>query len=226
MNELLSFENVSKSFSPTATHRNNVISSLSFCLNKNESLAIIGKSGSGKSTILNLIAGLEKADEGTIKIENQNINELSSDELSDIRLKKIGYIFQFFNLLPTLSLFENITVPGYILGLPKSELENRANLLIDQVGLTKTSASRLPHEISGGESQRGAIARALFCNPSILLADEPTGNLDSVNANKILEIFKEIPENFNTSIILVTHDDETKNIANRVLTLEDGKIIR
>ncbi len=225
METILSLKNVSKFFGSSQHARREVVKSISFNLKRKESIAIIGKSGSGKSTILNMIAGLEKPDEGIIDIEGQNINTLTSDSISDIRLKKIGYVFQFFNLLPTLSLSENIKVPGFILGLSKAEIDKRALKYIDRVGLSKNTVSRLPHEISGGESQRGAIARALFCNPTILLADEPTGNLDSESAEKILEIFKEIPNEFNTSLIVVTHDDDTKNIANRVLTLEDGKIV-
>ena len=185
-------------------------------------VAITGASGSGKSTLLGLLAGLDAPSSGEILIDGENITKMSEDGLATLRSNKLGFIFQSFHLIPSLTAFENILIPLEIRG-EKSGKERAANLL-EEVGLTNRG-HHYPNELSGGEQQRVAIARAFANNPKILLADEPTGNLDSRNGQHIFELMTALHDDKKTTLILVTHDQELAEKAERQIRLRDGKII-
>lgn len=197
---------------------------ISMSIKKGEFLAIVGASGSGKSTILNLIGCLDVPTEGNIFLEGQNISELSESDLAKIRGKKIGFIFQMFNLYPTLNVLENIKLPMRIHEFDANEIEKQALKLIKLVGL-EHRVNHLPSQLSGGEKQRVAIARALSTNPSMILADEPTGNVDSKVEKEIMEFLVKLHKKEKRTIVVVTHDANVTNYAERVTHLKDGKII-
>ena len=184
-------------------------------------VAVTGASGSGKSTLLGLIAGLDAASAGTIKIDADEITSLGEDALARIRSKKIGFVFQSFHLIPSLTAYENILIPMEILGL--RDVEARASALLDQVDLTNRG-HHYPAELSGGEQQRVAIARAFANSPKILLADEPTGNLDSKNGQHIFDLMRDLHRQNNVSLILVTHDAGLAGQAQRRIVLTDGRV--
>ena len=186
-------------------------------------VAIVGPSGSGKSTILGLIAGLDAPTEGRILIDGADLSSLGEDELARLRGERIGFVFQFFHLLPSLTAFENVLVPMEIFGLDNAEQKSRE--LLVEVGLAERT-HHYPSQLSGGEQQRVAIARALANDPSILLADEPTGNLDANNGQHIVELILKIHERRGTTIVLATHDVELANRADRILVLKGGRIDR
>jgi putative ABC transport system ATP-binding protein len=190
---------------------------------RGEMVSIVGASGSGKSTLLNLIGGLDRPTSGAISIDGQNIARLSDDDLTRLRRDKIGFIFQFFNLLPSLSCMENVALPLHLKGLPKRETTARARELLDLVQLGHR-LDHLPDELSGGERQRVAIARALAFHPPILLADEPTGNLDSMNTARIMEILIGIQKQRGMTLIVVTHENEIAHLAARQIRIRDGKV--
>ncbi len=187
--------------------------------------AIMGRSGSGKTTLLNLIGGLDKPDEGTIQIEGKNLADLSEEEVTAIRRTRIGFIFQSFALIPTFSAMENVELPLRIMGLDPRERRTRTRACLDMVGLLKWGDHR-PYEMSGGQQQRVAIARALANNPALILADEPTGELDTTTAREILDLFKTIIAEHNITFILVTHDPIIDEYADDVFEIEDGKIVK
>ena len=186
-------------------------------------LSVVGPSGSGKSTLLGLIAGLDAPTEGRILVGEVNLVELGEDELARLRGEKIGFVFQFFHLLPSLTALENVLVPLEIFGIPNAEKKSRA--LLDELGLSERS-HHYPSQLSGGEQQRVAIARALANDPPILLADEPTGNLDSANGQHIVEIILGIHERRGTTIVLATHDTEIARMSDVTLVLKAGRIDR
>jgi putative ABC transport system ATP-binding protein len=186
-----------------------------------QSLAITGPSGSGKSTLLGLIAGLDAPTEGTILIDGAEIGGLDEDALARLRGEKIGFVFQFFHLIPSLTALENVMVPMEIAG--RRDAATRAGALLDEVGLTKR-AHHYPAQLSGGEQQRVALARALSNEPRILLADEPTGNLDSANGRHILELIVGVHERRRTTVVLVTHDSSLAAMMEAQLVLRDGRI--
>jgi putative ABC transport system ATP-binding protein len=186
-------------------------------------VAIVGPSGSGKSTILGLIAGLDAPTEGRILIDGADLSSLGEDELARLRGERIGFVFQFFHLLPSLTAFENVLVPMEIFGLANAEKRSRE--LLDEVGLSERT-HHYPSQLSGGEQQRVAIARALANEPAILLADEPTGNLDANNGQHIVELILKIHERRHTTIVLATHDVELANKADRILVLKGGRVDR
>ncbi len=185
-------------------------------------IALTGASGSGKSTLLGLIAGLDAPTEGRITIDDDDITQMSEDGLADIRSRKIGFVFQSFHLIPSLTAFENILIPMEIRGL--SGARDRANLLLKDVDLTNRG-HHYPAELSGGEQQRVAIARAFANQPKILLADEPTGNLDSKNGRHIFELMTELHRTNNVTLVLVTHDAALAGQAQRQIILKDGLVI-
>ncbi len=191
-------------------------------IKKGDFVAIVGPSGSGKSTMMNMVGALDLATEGEIFLEGEDIEELEESELAQIRGRKIGFVFQTFNLIPTLTALENVMLPMTFQGLPKDEKIERAEEILEMVGLTNRK-DHFPNELSGGERQRVAISRALANNPEVILADEPTGNLDSKTGKEIMNIFKDLNKKGKT-IILVTHDLELTKYANKVLKLRDGKI--
>ena len=193
-------------------------------INKGEFVAIMGPSGSGKSTFMNIVGCLDIPNKGRIFLENRNISLLEESELAQIRGKKIGFVFQQFNLIPTFNALENVMLPMIFQNIPKKVREKRALDLLNQVGLKKR-IKHLPSELSGGEQQRIAIARALANDPEIILADEPTGNLDSKTGKEIIIILKELNKKGKT-IIVVTHDNDIAKCARKIIKLKDGRIIK
>ena len=191
---------------------------------RGELVAIVGPSGSGKSTLLNLIGGLDRPSSGTIAIEGENLAALSDDGLTRVRRDKIGFIFQFFNLLPTLNCMENVALPLHLRNWPRDKIEARSRELLKLVQLDHR-LDHLPDELSGGERQRVAIARALSVYPPILLADEPTGNLDTATGEEILKLVHELHQRLNSTILVVTHDLGVADQCQRILKLRDGKIV-
>ncbi len=200
-----------------------VLKNISFKVYKGEFLAIMGSSGSGKSTMMNILACLDSQYEGTYLLDGIDISKLTENQLSEIRNKKIGFIFQSFNLLPRLSALENVELPLVYSSVPKAERHKRAAELLEMVGL-KDRMHHKPNELSGGQRQRVAIARALVNDPSIILADEPTGNLDSKSEEEIIEILQELNRTGKT-IVIVTHEPNIGDIAQRKIVFKDGEII-
>jgi putative ABC transport system ATP-binding protein len=186
--------------------------------------SIIGPSGSGKSTLLNLIGGLDRPSTGDVRIDSQTLAGLSDDELTKVRRDKIGFIFQFFNLLPTLSCLENVGLPLHLRGWSRTRVHERATELLTLVQLGHRLA-HLPDELSGGERQRVAIARALSIYPPILLADEPTGNLDTQTGTEILALVQDLHVRFGSTVVIVTHDMKVAEICARTIVLRDGRVV-
>lgn len=199
-----------------------ILSNVSIEIPDGQFVALTGASGSGKSTLLGLIAGLDSASSGSILIDDKEITSMNEDGLAKIRSKKIGFIFQSFHLIPSLTAFENVLIPMEIAG--HGDARSRANLLLSDVGLTERG-HHYPNELSGGEQQRVAIARAFANEPSILLADEPTGNLDSKNGQHIFELMEDLHERRNVTLVLVTHDAALAGKAQRQVVLRDGVVI-
>jgi len=193
-------------------------------VDRGELVAIVGPSGSGKSTLLNLIGGLDRPSSGTIEIDDENLSKLSDDGLTRVRRDKIGFIFQFFNLLPTLNCLENVALPLHLRNWPREKTEARARELLQLVHLERR-IDHLPDELSGGERQRVAIARALSVYPPILLADEPTGNLDTGTGSEILKLVHDLHQRLNATILVVTHDLGVADQCQRILNLKDGRIV-
>jgi putative ABC transport system ATP-binding protein len=190
---------------------------------RGEMVSIVGPSGSGKSTLLNLIGGLDRPTSGEIRIDGQAIGALPDDDLTRLRRDKIGFIFQFFNLLPSLTCVENVALPLHLKGMSKRETEKRARELLDLVRLSER-VEHLPDELSGGERQRVAIARALAFYPPVLLADEPTGNLDSRTGAEILRLIHDLHDRLGATILIVTHDATVAESCPRTVTLRDARI--
>ena len=195
---------------------------VSFEIQPNEYLAIMGPSGSGKSTLMNLIGCLDTPSQGEYHLRNQLVSKMSDDALAEVRNKEIGFVFQTFNLLPRATALENVELPLVYAGIPKSERMDRARQALERVELGARMSHR-PNELSGGQRQRVAIARALVMGPAILLADEPTGNLDSTTGEEIMRLFERLHQAGNT-IILVTHERDIAEHAHRVIMIRDGKI--
>jgi ABC-type lipoprotein export system ATPase subunit len=189
-----------------------------------ELLALMGSSGSGKTTLLNLLSAIDVPTSGTVEIDGANIGTMSEKELTAFRREKIGIVFQFFNLMPTLSVIENVMLPSLLLKKNSKEIEARAKELIERVGLSHRLHHQ-PFQLSGGEMQRTAIARALMNNPAIIIADEPTGNLDSKNAEQVLSLIRTLAEEERKTFIIATHSKEVSEIADRTVVLKDGKIV-
>ena len=191
---------------------------------KTEFLAILGASGSGKSTLLNIIGALDFPDEGEVIIEGRSLSRMSDNELTLFRRRKVGYIFQFFNLFPHLTVWENVALPLLLDGESPRRIRGRIEEIVHAVGLTER-INHQPQALSGGEMQRVAIARALITKPEILLADEPTGNLDSRRGEAILNMIKDLSTKYERTVILVTHDHHASSIADKVVQLQDGLIV-
>ena len=200
-----------------------VIKGIDLHINKGEIVAIVGASGAGKSTLLQILGTLDKPDKGKVVIDNQDITSLNQKNLASFRNKKIGFVFQFHHLLPEFTALENICIPAFIAGMPKKEAADKAMALLEYLRLTER-ASHKPSMLSGGEQQRVAIARALINNPAIILADEPSGNLDSQNAKELHELFFSLREKTGQTFVIVTHNPTLANMADRALTIVDGKI--
>ena len=201
-----------------------VLDNVSLAIPRGEMIAIIGPSGSGKSTLLNLIGGLDRPTAGDVVVDGAPLARLSDDELTRVRRDKIGFIFQFFNLLPTLSSLENVGLPLHLRGWPRRKVDARARELLNLVQLGNRM-THLPEELSGGERQRVAIARALSIYPPILLADEPTGNLDTRTGGEILALIRDLHGRLGSTVVIVTHDMTVANSCGRTIALRDGRIV-
>lgn len=199
-----------------------VLKEISFSIQKNEYVALMGPSGSGKSTLMNLLGCLDTPTSGKYILNNQDVSQLSDDDLAQIRNKEIGFVFQTFNLLPRATALDNVALPLIYAGLSKSKREERAMEVLTEVGLSDR-VQHQPNELSGGQRQRVAVARALVNSPSIILADEPTGNLDTKTSHEIMGLFDTIHKAGNT-IILVTHEEDIAQHAHRIIRLRDGNI--
>ena len=189
---------------------------------RNKYVALMGPSGSGKSTLMNMLGCLDSPTSGRYVLNGQDVSALDDDALADIRNREIGFVFQTFNLLPRYSALENVALPMIYAGIPREQRETRASEVLTQVGLADRMDHK-PNELSGGQRQRVAVARALVMNPSIILADEPTGNLDTTTSHEVMELFSEIQQAGNT-VILVTHEEDIAACAHRTVRLRDGKI--
>ena len=219
---IITVDNISKTYKNGSLELQ-VLKNISFKVDKGEFLAIMGSSGSGKSTMMNILGCLDNQYEGKYILDGIDISKSSENELSEIRNKKIGFIFQSFNLLPRLTALENVELPLIYSSVPKEERHKRANELLEMVGLKDRTHHR-PNELSGGQRQRVAIARALVNNPSIILADEPTGNLDSKSEAEIIEILQKLNK-MGKTIVIVTHEPNIGEIAQRKIVFKDGEII-
>jgi putative ABC transport system ATP-binding protein len=197
---------------------------VSVAIARGEMVAVIGPSGSGKSTLLNLIGGLDRPSSGEVRIDGESLADLPDDGLTKVRRDKIGFIFQFFNLLPTLTCLENVGLPLHLRGWPRKRVEARARELLTLVQLGHR-LQHLPDELSGGERQRVAIARALSVYPPILLADEPTGNLDSATGAEILALIRDLHSRLGSTVVIVTHDMTVAHSCSRTIALRDGRIV-
>lgn len=217
---LIELENVNKEYKTEAT-RVKALDNVTFTVKKGEFMSIVGPSGSGKTTLLNLIGGLDKPSSGQVKISNMDTKKMSSSELDLMRLRKIGFVFQSFNLIPTLTALENVELVLSIAGHNNSEQKKRAEELLKLVGLGNRFDHK-PNQLSAGERQRVAIARALANNPDIILGDEPTGNIDSETGNQIMRLMRDLNKKINKTFIIVTHDPEIAKQTDRIIQLKDG----
>jgi lipoprotein-releasing system ATP-binding protein len=193
-------------------------------IRKGEIASIVGPSGSGKSTLLHILGTLDKGDSGTISMNNVLINSLNGKKLAAFRNKHIGFVFQFHHLLPEFTAVENVCIPGWLAGRKKTEVKEEAERLLNMLGLSHRMENK-PNQLSGGEQQRVAVARALINKPDIVMADEPTGNLDSVNAKELHQLFFDLRKQFNQTFLIVTHNEDLAQLSDRVLHMKDGKIV-
>lgn len=201
------------------------LTGVDFAVTKGDFVAVMGPSGSGKSTLLHLLGGLDEPTSGEITLANRPISRLSDDEVTIMRRRKVGFIFQFFNLVPTLTAAENVALPLLIDGQPIKQHQEKVNNLLDMVGL-QDRAGHKPDQLSGGQQQRVAIARAFVNDPEIVLADEPTGNLDSKSGTAVLDLLRRFCRDLSQTIVMVTHDPRAASYANQVIFLKDGNVIQ
>ena len=201
------------------------VNEISLSVQKGEFLALLGSSGSGKSTLLTMLAGLDRPTSGAIRVQERNLSELDAEELARYRRDSVGMVFQSFNLLPRMTLQENVELPLRLAEVDRRERESRVSEALERVGLGARGKHR-PSELSGGEQQRGALARALVNRPTILFADEPTGNLDSVNGEQILLLLREVQNSLGMTVLMVTHERPlAEKFANRIAVLSDGRLV-
>lgn len=216
---MIEANNIYKSFGNV-----DVLKGVNLCINKNEIVCIVGASGAGKSTLLQIIGTLEKADKGEIIIDGINVSSLNQRKMAAFRNQNIGFVFQFHHLLPEFTAFENICIPAYIAGVSKKEANERAMQLLDYMNLTDRKDHK-PSMLSGGEQQRIAVARALINKPSIVLADEPSGNLDSQSANELHKLFFDLRDKSGQTFIIVTHNPDLAKMADKTFSMKDGLIL-
>ena len=223
MSALIEFDNVCKYYQMGDTTVK-AADHISMKINKGEFVAIVGQSGSGKSTCMNIIGCLDVPTAGTYRLNGRDVGKMNKDELAEIRNEMLGFIFQQYNLLPKLSLLENVEVPLVYAGIPLAERKRRATASLERVGLGDKLRNK-PDQLSGGQQQRVSIARALAGNPAVILADEPTGALDSQTSRVVMDLFHELHEKYHKTIVLITHNPELAEECQRVLTLRDGLIV-
>ncbi|MGZ8557689.1 MAG: ABC transporter ATP-binding protein [Chitinophagaceae bacterium] len=216
---MISGKNIHKKYGVIA-----VLKGVDIDIQKGEVVSIVGPSGSGKSTLLHILGTLDKGDSGTVSMNNVLINSLNGKSLASFRNKHIGFVFQFHHLLPEFTALENVCIPGWLAGRKKAEVKIGAEKLLTMLGLSQRMENK-PNQLSGGEQQRVAVARALINNPDIVMADEPTGNLDSVNAKELHQLFFDLRKQFNQTFLIVTHNEELAQLSDRVLHMKDGKIV-
>lgn len=201
-----------------------VLKGVDISIEAGEIVSIVGSSGAGKSTLLHILGTLDKPDNGVVTLNNQRIDQLTGNALANFRNKNIGFIFQFHHLLPEFTALENVCIPGWIAGDKKRDTASRAKTLLDTLGLSERLENK-PHQLSGGEQQRVAVARALINNPSIVMADEPTGNLDSENGRELHQLFISLRDQFKQSFLIVTHNEELAQMSDRIVQMKDGYIM-
>jgi len=201
-----------------------VLRSVDFDINKGEIVCIVGSSGAGKSTLLHILGTLDTPDSGTVTLEGKQIGSLKGNKLASFRNKHIGFVFQFHHLLPEFTAVENVCIPGWIAGGKKREVSDRAVSILHSLGIGERLQNK-PQQLSGGEQQRVAVARALINNPSIIMADEPTGNLDSARAKELHQLFIDLRNQYNQTFLIVTHNEELAQMSDRIVHMRDGKII-
>ena len=216
---MLVAENIKKSYGVLE-----VLKGINLSIGKGEIISIVGSSGAGKSTLLHILGTLDQSDTGSLTINNQDVSLLNSNEMSAFRNKELGFIFQFHNLLPEFTTLENICMPGFIAGTKDKEVKEYANELMKLLGISER-ANHKPSELSGGEQQRAAVARALINKPSIIFADEPSGNLDSANAKDLHQLFFTLRKELNQTFVLVTHNEELADMADKKYEIKDGVIV-
>lgn len=200
-----------------------VLKDVSLELNRGEIVSIVGSSGAGKSTLLHILGTLDRPDSGTLELQDTPLHELKGSKLAAFRNRHMGFIFQFHHLLPEFTALENICIPAWIAGTPKKEAAEKASILLEKLGLAGRGHHR-PTELSGGEQQRVAVARALINQPALVLADEPTGNLDSQHARELHELFLQLRDDLGNSFLIVTHNQELAGMSDRILHMKDGEI--
>ncbi len=220
--EILKVEHLTKIYGK-GENEVRAVDDVSFSVEKGEFVAIVGSSGSGKATLLHLLGGVDRPTEGTVQIEGEDIYKLNDDKLAIFRRRQVGLIYQFYNLIPVLNVRENITLPCELDG--KEVDETALGELLEVLGLTNR-INHLPNQLSGGQQQRVSIGRALMNRPAIVLADEPTGNLDSRSSDEIVELLKLSNQKFHQTIVMITHNLEIAKLADRILQIEDGKIVK
>ena len=201
-----------------------VLKGIDLCIEKGEIVSIVGPSGAGKTTLLQILGTLDKPDSGSVVVDGIETSTLSTNKLSEFRNKHLGFVFQFHQLLPEFTAIENIMIPAYIAGMKPKETHNRAEELLEFMGLGDR-ATHKPNELSGGEKQRVAVARALMNNPAVILADEPSGSLDSKNKEELHKLFFELRDKFGQTFVIVTHDETLATLTDRTIHLKDGRIV-
>lgn len=216
---MIEIKGVTKSFGSLQ-----VLKGIDLCIEKGEIVSIVGPSGAGKTTLLQILGTLDKPDNGSVVVDGIETSTLSTNKLSEFRNKHLGFVFQFHQLLPEFTAIENIMIPAYIAGMKNKEARSRAEELLAFMGLSDR-ATHKPNELSGGEKQRVAVARALMNNPAVILADEPSGSLDSKNKEELHKLFFELRDKFGQTFVIVTHDETLATLTDRTIHLKDGRIV-
>ena len=216
---MIEIKGVTKSFGSLQ-----VLKGIDLCIEKGEIVSIVGPSGAGKTTLLQILGTLDKPDNGSVVVDGIETSTLSTNKLSEFRNKHLGFVFQFHQLLPEFTAIENIMIPAYIAGMKNKEAYNRAEELLEFMGLSDR-ANHKPNELSGGEKQRVAVARALMNNPAVILADEPSGSLDSKNKEELHKLFFDLRDKFGQTFVIVTHDETLATLTDRTIHLKDGRIV-
>ena len=216
---MIEIKGVTKSFGSLQ-----VLKGIDLCIEKGEIVSIVGPSGAGKTTLLQILGTLDKPDNGSVVVDGIETSTLSTNKLSEFRNKHLGFVFQFHQLLPEFTAIENIMIPAYIAGMKNKEARSRAEELLEFMGLSNR-ANHKPNELSGGEKQRVAVARALMNNPAVILADEPSGSLDSKNKEELHKLFFDLRDKFGQTFVIVTHDETLATLTDRTIHLKDGRIV-